>query len=475
MKRHDLVVLGSNLAEHHEPNALPLDDAAVVPLGNGVRGRYGLCPLTNLRPNPRNARTHSKNQIKKLADSIKATAHLAPVVIDEHYVVLAGHARVEASKLNGNIVVPVIQVFGASEAMKRVYLIADNRIAQDAGWDREKFALELPELKVLLEEANIDLTATGYEVAELDQFEVDFEAVSADPADEIGEAEEDSVLCQGDLFQLGNHRISVDDCRDEAALDRLCDGQRAAAGFLDPPYNLPSDSIGGRGRIQHSDFAFASGEMSRAEFVTFLEQALGNAARVSRQDAIHFVCMDWKHMRDLIEAGEAVYNAHLNIVVWNKTNAGQGGLYRSQHELICVFRVGTEPHLDNVQMGRFGRNRSNVWTYPGVNTFRSGRMEDLEAHPTVKPVKMVADALRDCTRRGDAVLDTFSGSGTLILACERVGRHALAMDIEPKYVELAIRRWQAFTGRDAVHLETGVNFNELVRMRRAPKPRKRTR
>ena len=475
MKRHDLVVLGSNLAEHHEPNALPLDDAAVVPLGNGVTGRYGLCPTATLRPHPKNARTHSKNQIKKLADSIKATAHLAPVVIDEYYVVLAGHARVLACGLNREPDIPVIQVFGASEAMKRVYLIADNRIAEDAGWDREKFALELPELKVLLEEANIDLTATGFEIAELDQFEVDFEALNADPADEIAEAEAEPVLRLGDLIQLGNHRVIVGDCRDEPALDRLCEGRRVAAGFLDPPYNVSSATIGGRGRVQHKDFAFASGEMSRAEFVTFLKQATGNAARVSEPSALHFVCMDWKHIRDLIEAGEAVYNDLLNIVVWNKTNAGQGGLYRSQHELISVFRVGAEPHLDNVQMGRFGRNRSNVWTYPGVNTFRSGRMEDLEAHPTVKPVKLVADALRDCTRRGDAVLDTFSGSGTLILACERVGRHALAMDIEPKYVEIAIRRWQTFTGRDAIDLETGLTFDELVRMRRTPPPRKRTR
>ncbi|MGH1573444.1 DNA-methyltransferase [Methylobacterium sp. P31] len=244
-------------------------------------------------------------------------------------------------------------------------------------------------------------------------------------------------------------------------------GETAEVAFLDPPYNVPVRSTGGRGQTRHPDFAFASGEMSRAEFVAFLEAALGNAARVSEPGAVHFVCMDWKHVRDLIEAGERVYGAYLNLITWVKTNAGQGGLYRNQHELIGVFRVGEEPHRDNVQMGRFGRNRSNVWTYAGANAFRAGRLDDLTDHPTVKPAQLVADALKDVSRRDALVLDTFVGSGTTILAGERVGRRVRAVEFEPRYAEIAIRRYEEATGREAVHLETGLTLAQLTERRLA--------
>ena len=233
--------------------------------------------------------------------------------------------------------------------------------------------------------------------------------------------------------------------------------------FLDPPYNVRIKSIVGRGRAKHGEFAMASGEMSRRDFTVFLRETLGNAASVSREGAVHFVCMDWRHIGELIEAGQAVYGGMLNLVVWVKTNAGQGSFYRSQHELVGVFRVGEAKHLNNIELGRHGRSRSNVWHYAGVNTFRAGRMDELAAHPTVKPVAMVADALKDCTRRGDIVLDTFSGAGTTILAAERVGRRAYSVELEPKYVDVAIRRWQAFTRRDAVHIETGQTFEEAGR------------
>ena len=197
------------------------------------------------------------------------------------------------------------------------------------------------------------------------------------------------------------------------------------------------------------------------DFTAFLKETLGNAASVSREGAVHFVCMDWRHIGELIEVGREVYGDMLNLVVWVKTNAGQGSFYRSQHEFIGVFRVGKAPHLNNIELGRHGRSRSNVWHYAGVNTFRAGRMDELSAHPTVKPVAMVADAMKDCTRRGDIVLDTFAGAGTTILAAERVGRRAYALELEPKYVDVAIRRWQAFTRRDAVHADTGQTFEEL--------------
>ena len=235
--------------------------------------------------------------------------------------------------------------------------------------------------------------------------------------------------------------------------------------FMDPPYNVAVRDIVGRGRIKHGEFVMGSGELSRGEFVEFLKNTLGKAAAVSRDGAVHFVCMDWRHIGQLLEAGEEVYGATLNLAVWVKSNAGQGSFYRSQHELIAVFRVGDRPSLNNIELGRHGRNRSNVWHYQGANTFRAGRLDDLKAHPTVKPVALVADAMKDCTRRGDIVIDTFCGSGTTILAAERVGRHARAIEIEPRFVDVAIRRWQAFTRRDAIHAESGLTFDELASKR----------
>jgi len=448
-------------------NSLSLDVAPFVDLGGGRRARYGLCPIANISRHPANARTHSKKQIRKIARSMDVAGALAPVIIDENYMVWAGEARLHARLEGGHSDIPVIQVFGLSEAQKRAFLIADNRIGADAGWDRKKLAKQIPELTVLFEEAGLTIEDTGFEIAEIDEIIADFEDGGADPDDAIAASilNGPPVLRAGDLVALGDHRLLIGDARDTTALNRVLAGQEAAAAFLDPPYNVPARNIGGRGQHKHEDFAFASGEMSRPQFVRFLIAALEQAARVSRPGAVHFVCMDGKHIRDLIEAGEAVYDAYLDLVTWVKTNAGQGGLYRKQSEFIGVFRVGGAPNRNNVQMGKFGRNRSNVWTYAGANTFRSGRMEDLAAHPTVKPLRLVADALKDVTAPGEIALDSFAGSGTTILAAERVGRQARALEIDPKYADIAIRRWQSATGRDAVHLETGLTFGELQRSR----------
>ncbi len=212
----------------------------------------------------------------------------------------------------------------------------------------------------------------------------------------------------------------------------------------------------------------ASGELSSDGFVTFLRDTLTQAAEVSKDGAVHYICMDWRHIGDLIAAGSDVYAAMLNLVAWVKTNAGQGSFYRSQHELIGVFRVGTEPHLNNVELGRHGRSRSNVWHYAGVNAFRAGRLDDLRVHPTVKPVALVADAMKDVTQRGDVVLDTFGGSGTTLLAAERVGRKAYMLELAPRYVDVTIRRWQAFTKRDVIHEETGLSFEDIATRRAVP-------
>ena len=302
---------------------------------------------------------------------------------------------------------------------------------------------------------------------EIDQLTVDFEEDASDPDDTIDPEWTTAapVSKPGDLWELGKHRLLCGDARNADHVARLMGGTRAAMAFLDPPYNVRVRDIVGRGQVKHAEFAMASGELSRPDFVAFLKSTLAQAAAVSRDGAVHYVCMDWRHIGELIEAGSVIYGEMLNLAVWVKSNAGQGSFYRSQHELVGIFRVGEEAHLNNVELGRHGRSRSNVWHYAGVNTFRAGRLDELKSHPTVKPVALVADAMRDCTRRGDIVLDIFGGSGTTILAAERVGRRAYTLEIDPRFVDVAIKRWQAFSGKDAICAETGLSFDEIASKR----------
>ena len=423
-----------------------------------------------LKPNARNARTHSKKQIRQIADSITAFGFTMPILIDENGAIIAGHGRYAAAKLLGLRQVPAVEIQGLSEAKRRALALAGNKIAENAGWDRELLAAELPELADLLVVEGLDIAITGFAPVEIDQLTADFEEDPSDPADIVDSAWETAtpVTRPGDLWQLGNHRLLCGDARGAGDLARLMGGAQAAMAFLDPPYNVRVRDIVGRGQVKHAEFAMASGELSRADFVEFLKSTLAAATVVSRDGAVHFVCMDWRHLGELLEAGGAVYGDILNLAVWVKTNAGQGSFYRSQHELVGVFRVGEAPQLNNVELGRHGRSRSNVWHYAGVNTFRAGRLDELKSHPTVKPVALVADAMRDCTRRGDIVLDTFCGSGTTILAAERVGRRAYTLELEPRFVDVAIKRWQAFTRRDAVHAKAGLTFDDVASQRTAP-------
>jgi DNA modification methylase len=319
-------------------------------------------------------------------------------------------------------------------------------------------------LTEVLSTEGLDISVLGFEPVEIDRLESDFEAHAADPDDDIDPTWGSAgftVSKAGDLWIVGEHKLLCGDARSTADLARLMAGSRAGAAFLDPPYNMRVAQVVGRGKTRHSEFAMASGEMSSSDYVRFLASAVSAAASVSHEGAVHFVCIDWRHIADLMAAAKPVYGDVLNIAVWVKSNAGQGSFYRSQHEFIGVFRVGRAPHLNNVELGRHGRSRSNVWHYAGVNAFRAGRMDELRSHPTAKPVALVADAIKDCTRRGDAVLDTFAGSGATVMAAERVGRRARALEIEPRFVDLTIRRWQAFTRKDARHADSGLTFDEI--------------
>jgi DNA modification methylase len=418
-----------------------------------------LVSVRKLKPNKRNARTHSKKQIRQIANSILRFNWTVPILADEDGNIIAGHGRYLAALSLGMAKVPVIVVQGLSQIDKRALAIADNKIPANAGWDRELLTGELAELLSLLPEGDIGLT--GFEAPEIDQLLVDAQEAEADP-DQIPDVSAHSVSKPGDVWTLGNHVLSCGDALDLPTLRALLKGETASLVITDPPYNVRIGKVVGRGRVRHGDFTQASGELTSAEFVTFLRAFLSNVAGHLEDGAIVFTCMDWRYCEEMLAAAKPVFGAPLNIVVWVKTNAGQGSFYRSQHEFIFVFRNGNAPHQNNIELGRHGRNRSNVWTYAGANSFRAGRMEDLTAHPTVKPVAMFADAMRDCSRRGDIVVDPFAGSGTTILAAEQVGRRAYALDIDPQYVDVSIRRWQRYTGRDAVNSASRKTFDEIA-------------
>jgi DNA modification methylase len=398
-------------------------------------------PIGDLKPDPRNARTHSKRQIDQLCASLRQFGFTNPVLIDEQSVLIAGHGRLRAAREIGLSDVPTIELAGLTEAQKKALRLADNKIALSAGWDIEILRLELEEISSL--DVDFDLSLTGFAGGEIDMV---LKAAN-DPDDEVIPAvpvEPRTKL--GEIWILGDHRIGCGDGRDVEFLRRIIgNGAAIDAAFMDPPYNVKINGhANAKGR--HREFAMASGEMSEPEFRRFLNETLGAAAAVSRPGAVHFICMDWRHLDDVSAVAGEAYGELLNICVWNKSNAGMGSLYRSKHEMVFVYRVGDAPHANMVELGRHGRNRTNVWDYPSVNSMAGSRREDLALHPTVKPVAMVADAYQDVTKRGDLVFDMFLGSGTSLIAAERCGRRFRGCDIDPAYVDVAVERWVQMTG-----------------------------
>jgi DNA modification methylase len=380
-------------------------------------------------------------------------------VIDTTDTVIVGNGRIAAAILLGLDQVPTIRLESLTPAQIRAYVIADNRLALDAGWDEEILRIEFQNLVL---DNEIDISQTGFEVPEIDLI-LNGTSVEDDPDDELPDDELEVITQPGDLWRLGEHRVLCGDARLEASLAALMEDRRAAVVFTDPPYNVVIDGhASGNGKTHHHEFAMASGEMTGPEFTEFLAVSLTQLAAFSTNGSVHFVAMDWRHMPELLAAGQRAYDSLLNLCVWAKDNGGMGSLYRSQHELIFVFKSGKGSHRNNIQLGKFGRNRTNVWNYPGANTMsRTGEEGDLLAmHPTVKPVALIADALLDCSARGDIVLDSFLGAGSTLLAAERVGRICHGIEIEPRYVDTAIRRWQRYTGEKAIHLATGETFDE---------------
>lgn len=423
--------------------------------------------VVELKPFERNARTHSKRQIRQIATSIERFGFTNPILIADDDTVIAGHGRLAAAKLLSIVQVPTVRLSHLSEAERRAYVLADNKLALNAGWDRETLAIELQGLLDL----EFDVTLTGFSLAEVD-LAID-EAGESDPEapdrpeDHVPPSSGFTVSRMGDLWSLGRHKLICGDARSAGDYQALLGHERVDLVFTDPPYNVPIDGhVTGLGRVQHREFAFASGEMSEAQFTAFLTSALSQTAAVMRDGAIAFVCMDWRHMGELLTAGRAVFTELKNLIVWNKTNGGMGTFYRSKHELIFVFKVGTAEHTNSFGLGDTGRYRTNVWDYAGISSISATRGEELAMHPTVKPVALIADAIRDCSRRGEIVLDAFGGSGSTLIAAEKTGRSARLIEYDPAYCDTIIRRWETLTGKQAVLAVSGQTFEDVSEDRR---------
>ena len=411
-----------------------------------------------------NARTHSKKQIRQIADSIKSFGFTNPVLIDDQAMILAGHGRVEAARSLGMDKVPCVRLASLSEAQKRAYVLADNKLALNAGWDEEILAKEL---QFLLECPEINLDLTGFEPREIDILldEVPIGKGAADPAEDRLpplKSEGDTVTRLGDLWLLGPHRLLCGNALSPEAYSCLMGQEKAQMVFTDPPYNVPIQGyVGGHGSISQREFAMGSGEMGASEFRDFLTRALHNLARHSEDGSIHYVCMDWRHLDQILAAGTTAYTELKNICVWVKDNGGMGSFYRSRHELVLVFKSGTARHRNNFELGQHGRFRTNVWEYRGLNSRKAERMEELSLHPTVKPVALIADAIRDVSARGGIILDPFAGSGSTLIAAHQTARHARLIELDPIYCDRILARYEAYAKDDAVHAETGLSFRQL--------------
>ncbi len=423
-------------------------------------------PLS-LKPAPGNPRVHSPRQVQKIACSIETFGFNAPLLVDRNGQLIAGHGRWMAAKALGLEQVPVVCLSHLTEAQAKAYMVADNQIGLLSTWDERGLALALQELQEMVLE--FDLEVIGFDLPEIDlRIQSLDQPEEADAADTFDGPEAVAISKPGDLWHLGHHRLFCGSALEVAVYEALLGEERAAAVFTDPPYNVRINGhVSGNGRAKHREFAMASGEMDADEFTAFLLGWMKLVRSHMTEAGILFTCMDWRHLAEVLAALTRAGDELINLCVWVKSNGGMGSLYRSRHELVFVSRPRGTRHQNNVQLGVYGRNRTNVWHYAGMNSFAGrARTRGADVHPTVKPIRMVADAILDVTSRGDIVLDPFCGSGTTILAAERTGRRGYGIELDPIYVDLTIRRWQAMT-RQVATLADGKTFAQVEAERAA--------
>ena len=420
-------------------------------LGPGVLSQIVEMPITQLVPYANNARIHSEEQLDIIGQSYLTFGWMNPPLVDENNVIIAGHGRVEAAKKIGLEMIPVLRVGGLSPDQLRAYRLADNRIAEIAGWDSAILAIELDYLTSV--EIGCSIEALGWKPPEID---ILFDTHRGDEkddssADDVPALSDQPVSRVGDLWICDGHRVLCGSALDAAALARLMSDKQAQLVCQDPPWNIAIKSIVNSGRTKHREFVMASGEMSNGDFRQFLRDEIRSNAGHAVPGAVIQVFIDWRGVEKVIAAGEAEGLELINVLVWVKSNGGMtGGPWRSRHELIVVFRKPGGKIKNRVELGKYGRNRTNVMEVAGLNSFGKGRMEALESHPTRKPVELIAELIRDVTDMGDIVLDGFLGSGTCLIAAERTRRICHGLELDPAYVDTTVRRWQQFTGKEAV-------------------------
>lgn len=408
--------------------------------------------ITELKPYKNNSRTHTEKQVHQIAQSLKQFGFVNPILVDESNTIIAGNGRYLAAKELKMETVPTICISHLTKDEIRAYVIADNKLAENSGWDKEILKIELDYL--MNSELDFDATITGFELPEIDLI-INNEGIEEakskkEPDENFFETTVDipERVKKGDLWKLGDHKLYCGDALEKESYDTLLGNERAGIVFTDPPYNV---KIAGNVTKQkhHKEFAEASGEMSEKEFTDFLRKSMELQAEYSKDGSIHYQCMDWRHVNEILNAGMSVYSEFKNLCVWDKGTAGMGSLYRSQHELIFVFKNGTASHINNVELGVNGRYRTNVWKYPGMHASNPQAKILAKLHPTVKPVPMIMDALLDCSAAGDIVLDSFGGSGSTLIAAERTKRKARLIELDPHYCDVILYRWEKLTGKSA--------------------------
>ena len=415
---------------------------------------------SDLKPWPNNPRTHSDKQLLKLKASIRKFGFTAPVLVDEHATILSGHGRVEAAKELSLATIPTRVLSGLTEAKKRAYAIADNKLSELSGWNQD---LLKSEMDILIRD-DFDIETTGFSTAEIDiMFDRPAEPEGNDHDELQAEDDVNEIISRkGDFWKLDHHRLLCGDALDVVSYQTLLQGCLAQMVITDFPYNVAINGhVCGNGKIKHDEFVMASGEMSQSEFTCFLSKTFSHIHEFAQDGAIIYGFMDWRHMREIQDAAQHMFGPPRQLCVWAKDNGGMGTFYRSQHELVFVFKKGETPHINNFELGQYGRYRTNVWIYPGVNTLNGQGYKLLALHPTVKPVSLIADAIRDCSHRKGLILDPFAGSGTILIAAERTGRFARAIELDPHYVDVAVMRWQRITGKKAVLVATGQTWNQV--------------
>ena len=417
---------------------------------------------SELRPRDNNPRTHTKKQIEKIAKSIQRFGFINPILMDEDGYVIAGHGRLEAAKLLCLTEVPIIPVKGMSLTDRRAYVIADNQLATLSGWSKDILTLEFAYLS---EVEGFDPTLTGFDLPEIDAhlFAQEPQGRRASKDDLVPSLISAAVTRLGEIWIVGRHRLKCGDATCPKTYIHLFGDAKASMVFSDPPYNVKIQGhVSGLGKIHHREFVMASGEMGSFEFTSFLGRTFANCAKWSTNGSIHYHFADWRHQREMLDAGDANYNELKNLCMWVKSNGGMGSLYRSGHELVFVFKSGKAAHINNVELGKNGRFRTNVWSYPGVNSFGRTREDDLAMHPTVKPVALVMDAILDCSMPKDIIFDPFGGSGTTLVAAQRTGRTGYMIELDPLYCDVIVRRMQSRFRLTATLEGDGRSFDEIA-------------